>query len=239
MATNTAINTNRLSVALVLADEVFSAEVQAQLLKLGFLAWTVPNAKELYKRLLSDNAEILVIDITDTDNLDAIKHLGSLNKYLITAIGPQTIPNLEIEVLSNGADRYLRTPLNYDQLLVNINAMIKYLPDSVAFLQSNLEPAWQLNSKRMVLNTPNSIAINLTFCEFILLKLLLQNPGKPVACDVLMSNIYPHSDTSKRRDIHMLIYRFRRKIHETADLTIPIQSSHSNGYLFTENALMV
>lgn len=239
MAANTAFHANRLSVALVLKDELFSTEVQAKLTELGFLAWSVSNAKELYKRLLSDKAEILVIDIADTDNLDAIKHLGSLNKYLITTIGPQTNPNFEIEVLSSGADRYLRSPLTYDQLLLNINAMIRHLPRSSGFLQPGSEADWQLNSKRMVLNTPNSIAVNLTFCEFILLKLLLQNPGKPVACDVLMSNIYPHSDTSKRRDIHMLIYRFRRKIHEAADLTIPIQSSHSNGYLFTENGLIV
>lgn len=239
MTTHSTFQENRLSVALVLSDRDFSAEVQVKLDKLGFYAWSVPNAKELYKRLLSDKADILVVDIADTENLEAIKHLASLNKYLITTLGPDSDAGLEIEALSSGADRYLRAPLSYDQLLLNINAMIKYLPNSVGFLQAHLNAAWQLNSKRMVLNTPNSVAVNLTFCEFILLKMLLQSPGKPVACDILMSNIYPHSDTSKRRDIHMLIYRFRRKIQEAADLTIPIQSSHSNGYLFTENGSVV
>lgn len=229
----------RLSIALVLADNSFSAEVEQKLNELGFLAWAVPSAKELYKRLLSDKADILVIDIADRENLDAIKHLASLKKYLITSIGPDTNPNLEIEVLASGADRYLRTPMGYEQLLLNINAMLKYLPNLESNSSVETEFGWQLNSKRMVLNTPNSVAVNLTFCEFVLLKLLLQSQGKPVACDVLMSHIYPHSETTKRRDIHMLIYRFRRKIQEATDLIVPIQSSHSSGYLFTENGKIV
>ena len=233
------VQTNRLSVALVLADNSFSVEVEQKLNELGFLAWAVPSAKELYKRLLSDKADILVIDAEDRENLEAIKHLGSLKKYLITSMGPETNPNLEIEVLASGADRYLRTPMRYEQLLMNINAMLRYLPVSQSASAANTEAGWQLNNKRMTLYTPNSVAVNLTFCEFVLLKLLLQTPGKPVACDVLMSTIYPHSETAKRRDIHMLIYRFRRKIQEATDLVVPIQSSHSSGYLFTENATIV
>lgn len=157
----------RLSIALVLADNSFSAEVEQKLNELGFLAWAVPSAKELYKRLLSDKADILVIDIADRENLDAIKHLASLKKYLITSIGPDTNPNLEIEVLASGADRYLRTPMGYEQLLLNINAMLKYLPNLESNSSVETEFGWQLNSKRMVLNTPNSVVINLTFCEFI------------------------------------------------------------------------
>ena len=211
MTINPILQVNRLSVALVLTDKVFSSEVQVKLEKLGFLAWSVPNAKELYKRLLSDKADILVVDIADAENFEAIKHLGSLNKYLISTIGSDAESNLETEALACGADRFLRGPLSYEKLILNINAMLKYLPHSSDVLETNLDAPWQLNSKRMVLLAPNAVSVKLTVCEFILLKMLLQSQGKPVACDVLLSSIFPNSDIFKRRDIHMLIYRLRRK----------------------------
>ena len=239
MIVNSATTSNRLAIVLLIKDKRFCAEAEAQLQRMGFSVHSVVDVRELYIRLLTVQADILVMDVVHPENLDAISDLSSLQKFLIIGLGPDSNPQLEIQALTNGADRYLSSPLSSEQLLLNINAMLRYLPSLLNLKQSSSHEEWQLNSQRMLLKTPDAKTVNLTFGEFVLLKQLLQTPGQPVACEILLSHLYPDSVRTRRRDIHMLIYRFRKKIQQVTDLTLPIQSSHANGYLFTEHASII
>ena len=206
-----------LTIGLVIEDGAFRQQAQSQLIGSGYNVWVVPDAKSLYRQLLSCRASILVIDLGDPENFEAMRYLISLEEFSMIAIGPDNDSRLEIESLACGADRYLRKPLCAERLQLNIEALLRRFAAGVSCktLVQRLDGiVWQLDSKKWLLISPNGDKMPLTFCEYTLLKLLMEAQGHPVACEILITQLFPQNESTKRRDIHMLVYRFRKKIKD-------------------------
>ena len=62
----------------------------------------------------------------------------------------------------------------------------------------------------------NGQEIELTYTEFELLNTLIDNNGKIVTYDFILSKVWDDDDNSERKNIHVYINRLRKKIEVPA-----------------------
>ena len=241
------IESRQIVIALVLDDEDFLQQASTVLSDAGYYVLAVLNPEALYKQLLREMADILVIGLTDLQYLDVVGYLYHLKSMPVITMGPDDSPELEMDALACGANRHIRKPWSAEKILSNINAMVRSMSLKIDMTASNVShpplisktDVWQLDSRKWHLISPAGQRLQITFCEFSLLKLLMDAGGQPVSRDYLIKQLFPEMHDTKRRDIHMLIYRFRKKVKEAFNRQLPIKNSHTNGYVFTEQGRLI
>jgi two-component system response regulator RegX3 len=130
--------------------------------------------------------------------------------------------------LRKGADDYLVKPARKQELLARIDAMARRLPHPV-----------QADDQHYgnILITPKASAIHingeqveLTQKEYVLACYLLQNIGKLISRNELMTEVWGHSTKMHTRTIDTHISRLRKKLNLTPDNDWQLSAVYQYGY---------
>jgi len=110
-----------------------------------------------------------------------------------------------------GADDYLVKPFEFEELTARIKALIKRAK-ATPLLQTSLKVAdLELNSDSKIV-TRNSIPIELTAKEFMLLEYLMRNKGKVLSRSDIAEKIWDISFDTGTNVIDLYIFYLRKKI---------------------------
>ncbi|HEX6209396.1 MAG TPA: response regulator transcription factor [Methylomirabilota bacterium] len=137
---------------------------------------------------------------------------------MITARAEESdrIAGLEI-----GADDYITKPFSPNEVTARVRALLRRARQS--------EPAAVLRHGSLVLDpeghrvTVDGDEVRLTAKEFLLLRYLLEHPGRVLSRDVLLTDVWGYSYTGGTRTVDVHVRRLREKLPRLATSLVTVK----------------
>lgn len=193
----------------------------------NFIVTPVENTKLAELALKEFKLDLIVLDImlpneTGVSFIKRIKNEIKIPVLMLSALGEV---DDKIDALSSGAEDYMTKPFDPRELLLRINILISRYrqneQDSFKFGDFEFE----INTGRLL---KNGELIHLTNNEQDLLKIFVQNKGKTLSREELISMFKNMND----RSIDAQISRLRAKIEVDHKKPLYLQTTRSKGYTF-------
>ena len=216
----------------IVEDDINIREIETFALKnSGYSVADFECAKDFYKKLSEKTPSLIVLDIMlpDEDGLSVIKRLRSMpetKKLPIILVTAKTTEIDKVKGLDTGADDYLTKPFGVMELISRVKALLRRSQDMVEEKNLILGNIFIDNEKHAVLVRDKQC--ELTFKEFQLLKLLVQNAGIVMSRDIIMERIWGTDFEGESRTLDMHIKTLRQKLGEEGS---KIKTVRNVGYI--------
>ncbi len=186
----------------------------------GFEADGFENGKAFFDALQKGKPQLILLDIMlpGEDGIKILKRLRSdvsTKKIPIIMVTAKGAEYDKIIGLDSGADDYVTKPFGMMELVSRIKAVLRRV-------ESNEDPE-EYRYSAVVLNTlkhsvtVNGNAVDLTYKEFELLKLLMKNEGIVLTRDKLLEKIWGYDFDGETRTVDVHIRTLRQKLGEAED----------------------
>ena len=185
------------------------------------------------KMIKSQKPDMIILDIglPDINGFDLCEKLRkneSTKDCPIILLTAKSEDRDKIEGLKLGADDYITKPYNADELTLRIKNLLarsrKYKAKSGLTKIKDLEVDY---SKREV--KVKGKLVKLTFSEYQILSLFIENPGKAYTKKELNKIIFNINEEVESRTIDTHVHNLRKKIKSSGDL---INTIRSVGFIF-------
>lgn len=214
----------------IVEDDRNIQEIEAFALKnSGYSVETFDCAKEFYNRVKLRVPDLIVLDIMlpDEDGLEIVRkmRMQAETKHVpVIMVSAKTTELDKVKGLDIGADDYLTKPFGVMELISRVKALLRRShaeeEDVVTLGEIMLDP-----KKRKV--KVNEEIVELTYKEFELLYLLVQNAGIVLKRDVLMERVWGTDYEGESRTLDMHIKTLRQKL---GDASRHIKTVRNVGY---------
>lgn len=189
-------------------------------------------AKDFFKELSQKKPDIILLDIMLPDE-DGLEIVGKLRESVETKDIPVILVTAKaseidkVKGLDIGADDYMTKPFGVMELISRVKALLR---------RSNKSEEKQLHigsvcldeEKHMV--TVNNAPCELTYKEYELLKLLMNNAGIVTSRDSILEKIWGTDFEGESRTLDMHIKTLRQKLKDAGSM---IKTVRNVGYMFT------
>ena len=185
------------------------------------------------KMIKNQKPDMVILDIglPDMDGFELCKTLRNdkvTKDYPIIMLTAKGEDRDKIEGLKLGADDYITKPYNADELILRIKNLltrsIKYKENNGFKKVKDLEVDY---SKREV--KVKGKLVSLTFSEYQILNLLIDNPGKAYTKKELNKIIFNINEEVESRTIDTHVHNLRKKLKSSGSL---INTIRSVGFIF-------
>lgn len=198
----------------------------------GYQVVSFENAKEFQRRLKERVPDLLLLDLMlpDADGLELVTQLRqnvmtrSLPVIMVTA---KTTEIDKVRGLDSGADDYLTKPFSVMELISRVKALLRR---SMKSLNERIITIGEISldvERRKV--TIDGERCELTYKEYELLKLLMNNAGIVTPREEILGKVWETDFEGESRTIDMHIKTLRQKLGNSANR---IKTVRNVGYLF-------
>jgi two-component system KDP operon response regulator KdpE len=227
----------KLSVLVVDDEERIINFLRSKLRVSGYEVLTASNGKEAFERFHNYGPDIIVLDLVmpEMDGFEFLKELRTFSQVPVIILSARSEDVDKIQGLNLGADDYLPKPFNPNELIARIEAISRRIVQD----QKN-KPVDTLVLKDVHVDfKAHSLLVrgteeHLTRIEWLLLAELVQNTGRVIAYEDLLSRIW---GPEYRNDIQILrtwISRLRNKIENNPEQPEYIMTVPKLGYMFKQ-----
>ena len=216
-------------------DDISSRELMIYTLKsAGFDAKGFPESTGFWKALETETPELIMLDIMlpGEDGIEILKKLRKKTKTAEIPVIMATAKGTEFDKvtgLDTGADDYLVKPFGMMEMISHIKAVLRRTAPKTS---KNV-----LSTGKLSLN-PDEHAVFvdgkkvvLTFKEFELLKIFMENPGRVFSRDALLEKVWGADYYGETRTVDVHIGTLRTKLGECGDY---IETVRGVGYRMEE-----
>lgn len=240
---------NLITIAVVEDDIDLLANTLDYLKSDGFDAWGCTSAESFYKQFAVQAAHILVLDIglPGEDGLSMVEHLRHLQNIVLIIVSARAAVEDRVAGMNAGADRYLVKPVNFTELVANIEAAARSLPtirhdvaeknEAMSFKQSELNnelKRWTLMRQDQRLVCPKGDSILLTSREYLFICLLFEANNQTALKLNIANKLFGSKISNGFERLDVLLARLRKKGIDQIACQLPIMTVHQMGYSFTE-----
>lgn len=216
----------------IVEDDQNIREIESFALKnSGYTIMDFECAKDFYHQLAEKVPDCILLDIMlpDEDGLEILKKIRSIpdtRKVPIMMITAKTAELDKVKGLDLGADDYITKPFGIMELISRVKALLRR--------SMNMEDEKFLSAGDIFLDGEKHMVyvkdepIDLTFKEYELLKLLIQNQGIVMSRDVIMERIWGIDFEGESRTLDVHIKTLRQKLKNTGTL---IKTVRNVGYM--------
>ena len=202
----------------IVEDDNNISEIESFALKnSGYITEVFETGKIFFKNLQNKKPDIVLLDIMlpDMDGLEILKKMKNTPDYKKIPVILVTAKTTEIDKVKGldlGADDYISKPFGIMELISRVKALLRRT--------LNLEEEKVLSYESVVMDVEkravyvNNDAVELTYKEFELLKLLLQNSGIVLRREVIMDRVWGTEFEGESRTLDMHIKTLRQKLGE-------------------------
>jgi len=205
----------------------------------GFRVSTLPDARELARRLEPDPPHLIVLDwmMPHEDGLAVCKRLRAGGDrtpiIMLTAKGDD---DERIDGLDAGADDYLGKPFNPNELVARIHAVLRRTSEIAPGAPLPVDQPvrfgeCEVNFATRVL-TRAGVAQDLTTSEFAMLKVFVTHPHEPLTRERLSMLARGKEHEVFDRAIDVQVSRLRKLVEPDAAKPRYIQTVWGRGYVF-------
>ncbi|WP_421567659.1 response regulator transcription factor [Stenotrophomonas sp. PD6] len=223
---------------------VVEDDPELRALLLDDLAWRgatvrgLGSAEALYRALLSDRCDIVVLDVglPGEDGYAVASHLrasGSIGIVMLTGRGDARDMALG---LNQGADLYLVKPPDMDVLAAGLHSLRRRLPSAALVAAATAPPpppCWRLADDDWTLHAPTAATLALTVMERGVLQRLFVAAGVAVTREQLIANLTDAPWDFDPHRLDVLVHRLRTRVRSATGVELPIRALRGQGYLLT------
>lgn len=215
----------------IVEDDKNIAEIEQFALKnAGYDVLTFGTAKDFEKKLQEECPALIIMDIMlpDRDGLSIVKDLrghSATSQIPIIMVTAKTTEMDKVKGLDQGADDYMTKPFGVMELISRVKAMLRRANPTGCDNVIEFEGIIMDDAKHMVL--VDGKECELTYKEYQLLKMLLQNSGIVLHRGQILDRIWgiDYEGASRTLDMHIKTLR-----HKLGDKGILIQTVRNVGY---------
>ncbi|MBB5206534.1 response regulator [Chiayiivirga flava] len=228
---------DRPTVLVVDDDTEIVALLQRYLAGNGFHVRTAGSGAGLREQIAGEAVDLVLLDLglPDEDGLSVLRHLQTAWRGPVIVVTGRGDAVERVVGLELGADDYVTKPFDFRELLARIRSVLRRAarPEASAGDGQRIGFAgFSLNLSTRSLVDASGAALPLTSGEFDLLAALLEDAGKVVDRDRLMTRLHGRDAGPYDRSIDVGIARLRRKLGDDAASPTLIRSVRGVGYLF-------
>ena len=181
----------------------------------GFTARGFADGVSMLEALKTEIPELIVLDIMmpEPDGIEVLKRLRSDPKYKDIPVIMATAKGTEMDKiggLNSGADDYLVKPFGVMEMVARVNAVLRRTTKVVPTDDITVGAITLKEKEHKVIIEGKKI--ELTFKEFEMLKLFMENSGLVFSRDRLMSEIWGMDYICETRTVDMHIKTLRQKL---------------------------
>lgn len=195
----------------------------------GFKAVGFSDGEEFFRALKSETPELVLLDVMlpGESGVSILKKLRANSKTADIPVIMATAKGMEydkIQSLDLGADDYLVKPFGMMEMVSRVKAVLRRTKKVTADV---------LTHGGITVNTgehtvfANGEKVNLTYKEFEILKLFLQNPGTVLTRDRLFAEVWGSDFVGETRTVDMHIRTLRQKLESCGNM---IETVRGVGY---------
>lgn len=200
----------------IVEDDNNISEIESFALKnSGYITEVFEKGKIFFKHLQNKKPDIVLLDIMlpDMDGLEILRKMRSTPDYKKIPVIMVTAKTTEIDKVKGldlGADDYISKPFGIMELISRVKALLRRT--------LNLEEEKVLSYENVVMDVEKRVvyvdneSVELTYKEFELLKLLLQNSGIVLRREVIMDRVWGTEFEGESRTLDMHIKTLRQKL---------------------------
>lgn len=185
------------------------------------------NGQQAILEALSCRPDVMLLDLglPDMDGIEIIKKIRSWSNMPIIVVSARSDDRDKVTALDAGADDYLTKPVNFEELLLRVEALLRRCG-----IQRSGEIAvggCTLHADTLLV-TGDGYSYELRPREFALLQTLLAAPTKIFTRQMLMDELWGYDSESDPRTVDTHIRRLREKLAGVPDFEI--QTVRGLGY---------
>lgn len=200
----------------IVEDDNNISEIESFALKnSGYITEVFETGRIFSKHLQNKKPDIVLLDIMlpDMDGLEILRKMRNTPDYKKIPVIMVTAKTTEIDKVKGldlGADDYISKPFGIMELISRVKALLRRT--------LNLEEEKVLSYENVVMDVEkravyvDNESVELTYKEFELLKLLLQNSGIVLRREVIMDRVWGTEFEGESRTLDMHIKTLRQKL---------------------------
>ena len=216
----------------VVEDDVNIQEIEMFALKnSGYRVEGFGNAKDFFAKLSEKTPDLILLDVMlpDLDGLSILKKVRTVpdtKKTPVIFVSAKTSEIDKVKGLDMGADDYLAKPFGVMELISRVKALLRR--SNAASEEKTLALGEiQIDNEKHCVYVGNRLC-ELTYKEFELLKMMMQNVGIVLTRDRIMDRVWGTNYEGESRTLDMHIKTLRKKLGEEG---IRIKTVRNVGYV--------
>ena len=218
-------------------DESISRLLEVTLKSHGYNPVAFDNAEAALAEMDEEVPAIAIFDImmAGMDGLKAIKRIRQIERLKTVPIIVLTARDTELDKiigLDSGADDYMTKPFSVLELCARVRAQLRRAAseeEGVAVIYESNELCINIDAHEV---TMAGVPVLLTFKEFELLKLLIENRNRALSRVELLTKIWGEGHCGETRTLDIHIGTLRQKLGDTAENSRYIKTIRGVGYRF-------
>ena len=222
----------KMALIYIVEDDKNIREIETFALKnSGYQIKDFENAKEFYAKMKAKLPDLILLDVMlpDEDGLDIVKTIRSnpeSRKIPVIMVTAKTTEIDKVKGLDMGADDYITKPFGVMELVSRVKALLRRCGGmkeekfySIGGVLLDIE------KHSVCVNGEN---VELTFKEYELLRLLMQNEGIVTSRDIIMERVWGTDFEGESRTLDMHIKTLRQKLGNAGSM---IKTIRNVGYM--------
>ena len=164
--------------------------------------------------------EVALLDVMlpDIDGFEVCRRIrASGSRVGIIMLTARTTEMDKVTGLMNGADDYVTKPFSPTELVARVDALCRRLAPAEENMQRDIESGPFVLSLRNRTLDKNGERVKLTQTEFSLMKLFMENPGKALSREEILTNVWGADYKGELKIVDVNIRRLRIKIETNTD----------------------
>lgn len=224
---------------LILEDEVsIRSFVVINLKRAGYEAIEAGTGREALERLKENpdtGVAILDIMLPDIDGFEVCRSIRATNKAIgIIMLTARTQEMDKVTGLMTGADDYVTKPFSPAELTARIDALYRRIGGAAeADPEVIVHEPFTLNLRNRTLEKSGR-RIKLTQVEFAILQLFMQNPGRALSREDILTSVWGRDYDGELKIVDVNIRRLRMKVEDEPSHPAHIMTVWGYGYRWEE-----
>ena len=220
-----------MSLIYIVEDDVNIREIERYALKnSGFDVMDFECGKDMYKALERNVPGLILLDIMlpNEDGLDILANLRknkATKKVPIIMVTAKSTELDKVKGLDLGADDYMTKPFGIMELISRVKALLRRTEEEETTVISNGSIELDMDQRTVLVD---GISCELTYKEFELLRMLMQNRGIVLTRDKIMDQVWGFEYEGESRTVDMHIKTLRQKL---GDAGSSIKTVRNVGYV--------
>lgn len=199
-------------------------------------------ASEALRVIDKEDIDLIILDIglPDMSGFDlckAIKSERDIPLIFLTARQEEVDKLIGLEI---GGDDYITKPFSLREVSSRIKVILKRYEksanDSIIATDLRLDNCF-VDNKKLQINYFTQ-TLDLTRYEFLLFKVLIENPNRVYSREVLMNKVWEEPENSFERSVDTHIKTLRSKLKKINPTVQPIKTHHGLGYSFNDKEIL-
>ncbi len=194
-------------------------------------AGTGEEALEKMQRIPDIGVAILDIMLPDIDGFEVCRRIRATGAKLgVIMLTARTQEMDKVTGLMTGADDYETKPFSPAELTARIDALFRRMgDDKIAVSELMNQGPFMLNTHNHTLEK-NGVRIRLTQVEYAIMKLFMQNPGRALSREEILSAVWGREYEGELKIVDVNIRRLRIKVEDDANNPSFITTVWGYGY---------